>query len=175
MRKIREKVVNRLFSAGHSGWRWIAVGMLTVWSGSGLCYGSGVAQYWTFDEGAGSVVSNEVASGTVGDLVNFGSNGSVWDTDVPAALASRSTGSLAFNYANVSYINCGHIGLSSTQGVGEASISMWLKPESLSDMRLFGQCNATTDLPLGTVRFTPGSGDPTVGRFDALYKGDIKW
>ena len=158
MKKARSQaVVGRIFFGGHSGWARVLIIVSVVVTPVTVCFGDGLQQYWPFDEGTGSVVSNGVSGGNAGSLINFGANGSEWDTDVPAALVSRSTGSLNFNYVNDSYINCGHLGLEATQNGGEASVSMWIKPESLSDMRIWGQCSSTTYVPLGYMRFTPGS------------------
>ncbi len=151
MKRTLEIVVNRCFSAGYSGWTRIVMGVLAFLSGSWLCYGSDVAQYWTFEDAAGVTATNSVVGGNDGTLVNFAGGG--WDTDVPAALA-YSTGSLDFDTASSQYINGGHIGVSSTGLKKGATVSVWLKPKSrIQDMRLWGQLNhnAATAHPLGAI------------------------
>jgi hypothetical protein len=114
----------------------------------------GVSLYWAFDDGAGALATNSVPGGNTGVLINF--NGAGWDADVPAALAERSSGSLAFTSANTNYVDAGPLGLSSTGGVDGATVALWVKPNTIiNDMRLWGQLRQTTSTPnpTGAIAF----------------------
>jgi len=121
---------------------------LTVLSASD----SDLPLYWALDDGTGSIATNSVPGGNSGTLVNFAGAG--WDTDVPAALSGRSSGSLMFSSANTNYVNGSYLGISSTGGVDGATVACWLKPGVIvTDMRLWGQLRqtASTPHPVGAV------------------------
>ena len=143
--------MNRCLSSLLLSRQWIAVSVLTLWAGSQLCFGSDVTQYWSLEDASGSTATNSVAGGNDGTLVNFAGTG--WTNDTPSTLA-YSTGSLDFNTASNQHVNGGHIGVSSTGLNKGASVSVWLKPKSLTaDMRLWGQLNrnGSNGHPLGAI------------------------
>jgi len=165
MRKVQtQTAVGHSFFGGHSGGTRVRAAALAVLSGAVLCYGDGPQQYWPFGDGAGSVATNAVAGGNAGALVNFAGGG--WDTDVPAPLAARASGSLAFTSANGTYVNGGHLGMAATGGVDGVSLSLWLKPGVIgSDTRLISMLRQTsaTPHPTGAVRLVAdGAGNGTL-------------
>lgn len=115
-----------------------------------VCRGESPRQFWPLDDGAGTTATNAVPGGNAGTLVNI-SNG--WDSDFPAAL-THSTGSLAFGTNGAQYVNGGYIGIAADGRAKSATISVWLKPASLTqDMRLWGQLRSTSAAPhpLGAI------------------------
>ena len=142
----------RVFDA-HSGWTYVMVAVLVFLSNTTLCLGDGLQQYWPFNDSAGTTASNAVSGGNAGTLVNYTTSG--WSTDVPAALADRANGSLAFASASGHYVDGGHIGLSVTGGVDGVTLSLWLKPGVIgADTRLFSMLRQTWTSPhaVGAIR-----------------------
>lgn len=138
--------------------------LLLATTGAGVSIGDGLKQYWPLNDGTGSVASNAVAGGNAGTLANFSGGG--WDVDVPAPLASRASGSLAFTSASSTYVNGGHLGMVATGGVDGVSLSLWLKPGVIgSDTRLISMLRqtSTTPHPTGAVRLVAdGAGNGTL-------------
>ena len=124
---------------------------------TGLAH-AGLVQYWAFEETSGTIsTANEVAGGNTGTMVNF--TGNPWVTDTPTALA-HSSGSLDFESTNTQSVNGGAIGLSSTSSSGGATVSMWIKPEDISDEnRPFSQVNGSTNTGGATRLYEDGSFD----------------
>ena len=144
---------------------------------------AGLVQYWAFEETSGLTASNGVSGGNAGTLVNFA--GTEWSTDTPAALA-HSSGALDFEAGTGSgdWVNGGAIGLSSTSAGGGATVSMWIKPESLSnENRPFSQANRSGAEVAGATRLysdgkldvwggsSPGTGYQTVAPASTIQTG----
>jgi len=132
--------------------------------------------YWTFDDGAGSLATNSAPGGNTGTLVNFAGNG--WDADVPAVLAARSAGSLAFDRLAGQYVNGSHLGIESVTNGGAATVSVWVKtPSIVADMRLFSAIrqNANTPHPSSAIRFLPSSGSYGIGHLECWYPATGIW
>lgn len=148
----------------HYGWSRFAMGAMAVVLGVPLSYGAGPVQYWALNDGSGATAANSAAGGNAGTMVNFSGGG--WDVDVPAPLAARSSGSLAFTSANSTYVNGGHLGMAATGGVDGVSLSLWLKPGVIgSDTRLISMLRqtSTTPHPTGAVRLVAdGAGNGTL-------------
>ncbi len=147
---------------------------------TGLAQG-GLVQYWALEETSGTTsTTNEVASGNTGTMVNF--SGNPWVTDTPTALA-HSSGSLDFESGNTQWVNGNAIHVSSTGAGGGATVSMWMKPESLSnENRPFSQANrggaevggATriyNDGLLGVWGGYPGTGYQTLAPASTIQTG----
>ena len=114
------------------------------------CRGESPRQFWSLDDAAGATASNAVPGGNAGTLVNISAG---WDSDVPAAL-THSTGSLVFGTNGSQYVNGGYIGIAADGRAKSATVSVWLKPASLTqDMRLWGQLRSisTAPHPLGAI------------------------
>jgi hypothetical protein len=115
-------------------------------------------QYWLFDDGSGTNAANLVTNGNTGTLVNS----PAWITSgLEPKLTSRtdypSTAALDFETDGTNYVNGGDINLSTSNGTGEATVSMWVCPESLStDQRLIAWVSAGGDGD-GTLRLENGS------------------
>jgi len=115
-------------------------------------------QYWAFDDGSGATAANMIETGNEGTLVNS----PAWTTTgLEPKLTSRSdwpsTAALDFETGDNDYVNGGDINLSTSSGSGEATVSMWVCPESLStDQRLIAWVSAG-GTGLGTLRLESGS------------------
>ena len=105
-----------------------------------------LVQWWRFDDGAGTTAANQIAGGNTGALRPVGSEPLWVLTGLAPALTGRasfpSTAALDFSPAGTlqDYVDGGVLGLASTGPSGEATVSLWVKPETLvDDLRLLGQ------------------------------------
>jgi len=121
---------------------YLIVGLAAVGLGCTSIEAANLKQYWSFNDGSGTVASNAVASGNAGVLHNYTTP--LWVADVPDALAHRLDYSLDFDSAAQNYVNGGALGLSVTGGVDGVTISVWIKPGTIgTDTRLFSQLRNT--------------------------------
>jgi hypothetical protein len=101
-------------------------------------------QYWLFDDGNGTTAANLVTNGNTGTLVGP----PAWiTTGLEPKLTSRSDwpSTAALDFTSPNYVDGGDINLSSTGGGGEATVSMWINPDSFTgDDRLFNQLSGLT-------------------------------
>ncbi|MBT3192427.1 MAG: LamG domain-containing protein [Verrucomicrobia bacterium] len=117
-------------------------------------------QYWRLDDNGGSTAANHISAGNVGTLVNTPTRTT---SGLASNLTSRtdwpSTAALDLDAgATNDYIDCGNINLTSTNGGGEVTVSMWLNPDSLAGaVRLFTQPTGHTGLAGTTDVQTDGS------------------
>jgi hypothetical protein len=117
-------------------------------------------QYWRLDDNGGSMVANHISGGNVGTLVNTPTRTT---SGLASNLTSRtdwpSTAALDFDAgATNDYIDCGNINLTSTNGGGAVTVSMWLNPDSLAGAaRLFTQPTGHAGLAGTTDVQTDGS------------------
>ncbi len=125
-------------------------------------------QYWRFDDGGGTTADNTIEGGNDGTLVNS----PTWITaGLESKLTSRSefpsAAALDFETGNNDFVNGGDINLSTSAGNGEATVSMWVCPESLStDQRLLSWVSAGGDGD-GTLRLDSGSLE--------VYQAGVAW
>jgi hypothetical protein len=102
-------------------------------------------EYWLFDDGSGTSAANEIGGGNTGTLVGT----PAWITSgLEPKLTDRSilpsTAALDFTSPN-HYVDGGNINLTSTSGGGEVTVSMWLRPDTLSgDLRLIGHLSGAS-------------------------------
>ena len=101
-----------------------------------------LVQYWPFDDGATNAASdlaqNAVAGGNVGELIDFELDNAANDTpgdwvttDLPPQLG-HSTGALDFDPLTNGYVDGGNLAIVSDDFGGEATVSLWYKPRTLS-------------------------------------------
>ena len=87
--------------------------------------------YWNFDEGRGTTAANKIRGGNQGTLVGSPR----WSSP-----GVESGGALDLNASTSDYVNAGNINLSATASGGQATVSMWLHPNSfVADNRIIGQ------------------------------------
>jgi hypothetical protein len=118
-----------------------------------------LVQWWTFDDGSGTTATNQVGGGNTGTLKPTGSEPLWITTGLAPELTGRasvpSTAALEFSPVDPQdYVDGGILGLASTGSSGEATVSLWVKPDPLAaDLRLFGQLTGPTTNG-GAVRTT---------------------
>jgi hypothetical protein len=104
-------------------------------------------QYWRLDDGSGTNAINHIPAGNTATLVGP----PTWITaGLPPKLRKPdyppSTAALDFRSGVTNdYLDGGNINLTSTGAGGEVTVSMWLKPDTLTgDDRLFGPLSGAT-------------------------------
>jgi hypothetical protein len=128
--------------------------------------------HWGFEDGGGSIATNSAAGNATADLVNFGAG--AWDNDIPEALAGHSAFSLTFESSNSNYLDCGYLGISSTNTCNYgATVSMWIKPQAVDDARLLSLNRPTTTRPhpAGNVRLNTNA----LGQVFLEIGRDVTW
>ncbi len=127
----------------------------TAVTAAGILVGVGAAQaepreYWLLDDGSGTSAANEVGGGNTATLVGP----PAWiTTGLEPKLTDRSVlpSTAALDFDPGDHVDCGNIGLTSTSTGGEVTVSMWLRPDTLSgDVRLIGHLSGVTT-QAGTV------------------------
>ena len=130
-------------------------------------------QYWALDDGADNASSyggtNQVAAGHTALTAAYSATDNrpqpaTWvtsglETKLTSRVTAPSTAAMDLDPSNPSYdyLNGGHLGLATSAGSGEVTLSMWLHPDSLAnESRLLGQITASTDASGGAVRIYDG-------------------
>ncbi|MFH1228674.1 MAG: DUF2341 domain-containing protein [Planctomycetota bacterium] len=123
-------------------------------------FGSGIAGYWPFDEGAGTAAGDFSGNIITGTLVNS-----------PAWVTGMSGNGLSFNGTN-NYVDLGNP--SALQITGSQTIEMWLNPAVLNDTirrnpyaKCYGGEGTITQEPDGTINAYYG----TAGSNNTPYQG----
>ena len=178
-----------------SGRRACAIFLCILCCGAATSAVADLTQYWPLDDGAtspGSATAANLATGGNTGVLSAGGVMASWETTgLYGPLATRSsnpsTAAMRLETLYNDFMDGGDLGLSSTLAGGQATVSMWINPTSLSSElaepedgdRLFNQIGPTgccTTGVGGSVRISDGGGlyVPTNG-LQVFTNGDGGW